>query len=97
VKFVRLSGWYRVIRVHTENERTVEALKAPRLYLEDAEYPCVFSPTGARWISLRYPDPTIGGKVYVRLEKIEEREKPCKCNQYRFPHKRNQRCPHGQV
>lgn len=92
---VRLAGgWYKVIAVFTKNPDDRELANVPKLWLPVGEYPCV-THNQQHWYGIKYPDPTKGGIIYVRLVRLALADKPCRCPRLRFPHKRNDSCEGG--
>lgn len=83
-----------MLAVFSRNDKAQRMLSIPKLWLPVGEYPSV-KRGSETWYGIKYPDPTIGGRIYVRLEHLPLADKPCKCSRLRFPHKRNASCKGG--
>lgn len=83
-----------MLAVFTNSADDRRKISIPKLWLPVGEYPYVLR-ENQHWYGIKYPEPNRGGIIYVRLERLEITDKPCRCPRLRFPHKRNASCEGG--
>ena len=81
-------GWYKLLAVYSQST----SLPKARLFLPAGSLRTVNDKEGRCWYAIKYPDPTKGGIIWVRIRKVRIREAPCHCSLLRFPHRRAKRC-----